>query len=442
MNFKIYGPYLSPDDASGNGGNEGLSEDAQDLADLEGEPEGEEDDPDGDEEGGEGDPDGEEEGDGDGSEGDQEGDGEEDEEAEGEEGAGKGRKKDDDEPEVDASGRPTVKAVKAAFPDIFKKFPYLKTAFFELPRYKEVFADPEEAQSAATKAGDFDALESSLVGKGDPSILLNVLNENNPKALARVVENFGPALRKLNPEVYLKLTEPIIEDLIYYANAHGTKTGNKNLVLSAKHIAHYVFSNNGEIPDISKRAAADSGPSEDELQLQRDRQEFDNTRHRDALVSVATSASTVLDRVVENKLDGLTPFEKKALVRDCREQTNSALQEDKAFQRSLASLWAQAKRDNYSDASKERIKSAWLSRAKAVAPGIRNKLKQEALAARTDSGEGNRTRNKEKRTFPAQGGRSVRGGGGRVLDPHKIDYSKTSDADILSGDNGRVTFKR
>jgi hypothetical protein len=447
MNFKIYGPYLSPADAGSGGGgdDDALSPDAQDLADLEDAPDSGDDDGEGDQEGEEGDPDGEdpEAEDPDGAEGDPE-DAEDknDEEEEGE-GADKGRKKgkDDDEPEVDAIGRPTVKALRAKYPDIFKDFPYLKRSFFELPKYAEIFSTPDEANIAANKANDFDALEATLVAKGDPKLLLETLNTNNPKALAKVVENFGPKLRSLDPELYTKLTEPIIEELLFIVAKHGEKTGNKNLQLAARHVANYVFQNGGEITPPRNRGERE--PSEEETQLQNERAEFDNTRFQSALQEVATSAATALDRVIDRKLDGLTPFEKKALIRDVNEQVNATLRADKAFQRQMAGLWAQAKRAGYSNDSKKRAENTWLARAKEVAPGIRNKLQQEALSARKGSGEGNRNRNEGgKRTFPGQGGGGGRSNGGRVLDPHKIDYSKTSDADILSGDERRVTLKR
>ena len=449
MNRRIYGflfPLLSPEGAPGGGGSgaDDMSESARDLADLEEGP-GDGGKGSGDDDGeGDGDDDSEGEGEGDEEEGD-EGEGEDDEGEEGdedeeEEGDGKkGKKKDDEEeePETDAQGRPTVKAIKALAPDLFKKFPYLKTAFFELPKYKEVFSTPEEAQGAAAKAADFDALEVSLVGKGDAHLLLDQMNTNNPKALAKMLDGFGDAVRKVDPNLYLRITEPIIEELLHFAAKHADKIGDKNLKLSAQHLARYVFNNGGEIPQL--RQPKSNEPSDEEKELQRDRQNFDNERFGAAMEDVATRSVESIDKIFERKLDMLTPFEKKAVLRDAREELNTTLKADKELQRKLSSLWASAKRDSYSTASKERVKEAWLSRAKLLAPGIRNRLKQEALAARTP-GKGTQQREGGKRTFPVQGGGGSRGSS-RVLDPTKIDWKKTSDADILN-DNGKVTLKR
>lgn len=452
MNRRIYGPYYSPvSDNGGGGGDENLSEDAQDLADLadvgeENDDAGDED-PDDDAEKQDGDPDDSEgDGDSDGEDEEEEGDEddkekEDDDEEEVDE-DGKKKKKDDDEeePELDAQGRPTVKAIKAALgKDVFKKFPYLKTAFFEIGKYKEVFADVQDAQNAASKAADYDVLDASIVGRGDPKILLQALHENNPKSLTKLAENFGPALRELDQDTYLKLTQPIIEDLLYFMTKVGEKKGEKNLVYAARHAANFVFSNGGEIPDITKRGK--SGPSEEETQLQRDREAFDTTRHRDALTDIAGRASAALDRVIDHKLDKLTAFEKKAVIKDTQAAVNNALNADTAFQSKIKNLWAQAKRDSYSAASKKRIEDAWLLRAREVAPGIRAKLRQEALSARTPGKGDSNKNNGKKRSFPTSGGQSTRGDGRRVLDPSKIDYRKTTDADILSDDPKRVTYR-
>lgn len=418
---------------SGGGAADTGDELSQDLADLE----------DTNNEGDEGD-EGDDAGDdsegaeGDGEEGEEGQEGEEEEEVdeedgeeEEEDGEKKGKKK-KDEPLTDENGRPTVKAIKAKYPDLFKDFPSLRAAFFDYPKFLEVFPDPATAQEASEKAGEFDQLEASLVGKGDPSLLVKTLEENSPKALAKIVENFGEAVRSINQDLYMKLATPIVEELLYHASAHGKKTGNKNLDLAARHLANFVFANGGEVPDISKRAKGKNEPSEAEIELQRERDSNNQREFVRSLKEVADKSLSDITPIISSKLDGLTPFEKKQVIKETRAELDSKLSADSAFQKTLKALWRKAAEDGYSEVTKSRIRRAWLDRAKALAPAIRNRLRQEALNGRKEGtpNESDSNRPGKKRQFGNQGG--VNRGKREVLDPHKIDWRKTSDMDILN----------
>jgi hypothetical protein len=437
----------TPGDGGGGGGD--LDELSQDLSDLgeETPPKGKKDEEE--EESSDGDDDSDDSGDeeGSGEEDDDESsddesgeeeeeEGEEDgEEEEEEEGKGKKAKESD---EQDEYGRPTVKSIKSKYPNLFKEFPYLKTAFFEHSKYAEVFSDPDSAVDAANKAREFDALEATLVSQGDPSLLVKTLSENNPKALKKVVENFAEAVREVDSDLFVQLGTPIIEELIYHASNHGTKTGNKNLVLAARHLANYVFANGGEIPDISKRKGSKKEEkSESEKQLEVERAEFSKREFNRAAEEIEGSLDEELRAVIgkKSKLDGLTSFERKQVIKEARAEVNRRLLNDKILQNKLTALWKKAAEDGYSDVSKTRIRRVWLDRARAIAPGIRNRLRQEALGGRKGERtppEGDSNQQGKKRQFPSSGarGRGQRAAG--LVDPKKIDWRKTSDMDILN----------
>lgn len=439
-------PFYDEPGDTGGGSGEDLSESDQDLQDLE------EGTPPKDEEG-EGDEDADDSEEKDDSEGEEdeddseEGEGESDEDSEDEEEEdeekGKEGKKEDEEDELDESGRPTVKALKKAYPDLFKRFPGLRQAFFEHPKFLEVFADPESAQEAAAKANEYDALESSIVGKGDSELLIKTLGENNPAALKKVVESFAETVRAHDKDLYRTLATPIIEEVVYHAAAHANKLGvgkdqpGRNLMLAARHIANFVFANGGEIPDISKRASGEKKePSDAERQLNEERAAYRQEKYEGAMTEVEGKLTTELNGILGNKLESLTPFERKAVIKDARREIDQALLADKAFQRTLGALWRQAADSGYSDASKQRIRRAWLDRARTIAPGVRNRLRQEALDARTprkgDSDEERSSKSGKKRQFPSQGGRGSGKSSKGYADPSKIDWKKTSDLDILN----------
>lgn len=335
-----------------------------------------------------------------------------------------------EEVDRDEAGRPTVRAIKAKYPDLFKDFPDLKRSFFVLPKYEEMFADPQQAVEAVEKSREFDDLEADIIGNGKADLLVKTLSENNPKALKRLLSSFADSVRENFEDGYLDLANPILQELCYTAFQHGNKTGNKNLATSARHIANFIWNNGGDIPDITKKAKSE--PSAAERELARERSENERDRFMSAVQSIMPSVEENLKSVLLNGLKSLTTFERKAVLKDARREIDEALKNDKAFQKSLDHLWGRAKSEKYSDASKERIKQAWLSRARQIAPSIRNRLAKEALDARRSAERTTNNEEQKKRTFPGQGGRDVRVPRSRVLDPKKIDWSKTSDMDILN----------
>ena len=355
----------------------------------------------------------------------------EDEEAESEEG-------EEDKPTEYA--RLPIRAVKEKYPNFFKDFPQLKAAFFGYPQFMEVFADIDSAREAASKAVEYDNLEASLVDKGDAKYFLNTLNENNPKALKKLLSGFSDTLKGIDQQAYLDLSTPIIEELLYHAAAHGSKVGNKNLSLAARHLANFVFANGGDIPDITKRGG-EKKPSEAEVQLQTEREQYANEKFRGALEDVINLINPDMNAILNNKLEGLSPFEKKQIVKESRTEINRILENDKGFQAQLRNLWKRASETGYSSESKSRIKRAGLDRAKLIAPSVRNRLRQEALTAKTPgkkaSGEvEGETKVKfkvtdKKKTFPERGGKTPSGTTRRVLDPKQIDWRNTTDKDIL-----------
>jgi hypothetical protein len=453
MNVRIYGPYYETPGGGGSGSSgkppaSAESETDQDLAQI-------------------GDiNDGAEEADGDAGDEDDSGseeedsspakragkgddESEEDSEDEGEEDDAAEEESEDDEKDSkeskleDPSTSPaSYKLIKSKYPNFFKDFPQFRAAVFEYPKYTELFADVDSAREAVEKATEFDNLEGSLVGKGDPKPLLTTLSENNPKALKKIAQNFGEALRETDGQTYIELTTPIIEELLFHAANHGNKTGNKNLVLAARHLSNFVFANGGDIPDAPSRKNGDKGPSEAEVQLQEERAQHAKEKFDTALGDVIKLLMPDMNSILNNKLEGLTPFERRQIVKEAKDEVDKILMRDKSFQASLHNLWKKAGEQNYSPESKSRIKRAWLDRAKLVAPSVRNRLKQEALSSRTagrkDSGDSEEENGKvkfkvssEKKSFPEKGGKVPSGRQSRTLDPKKIDWKKTTDRDIL-----------
>jgi hypothetical protein len=342
-----------------------------------------------------------------------------------------------EEEEPPVSGKPALKDIKKDFPDLFKRYPALKGAFFRDAEFSKVFPTPKDAEEAAQKAENYDTLESSLV-QGSPELLMKELSENNPRAFGELAKNWLPQLRALDNKLYVSVTEPVVEELIYVAFQHANKIGDKNLAMSARHLANFVFANGGEIPDLTERATRKPNPAE--IQLQKEREEWAQTRYKEADSEIFTRVTRALDQNIRQGLDPsntITDRMKTSIVNDIINEVNKMLMGDQAHGKRMSALWKKAVRDSFSRQSKESIVSTYLSGAKPLIRELRNRIRAEYLGTNGSTGK---RKLEEKPGVPPQKKRPFEGSSRRVdprrergvvLDPRKIDYSRTSDMDIL-----------
>jgi hypothetical protein len=107
---------------------------------------------------------------------------------------------------------------------------------------------------------------------------------------------------------------------------------------------------------------------------------------------------------------------------------------DPSHMRYMESLWSRARSNGRTEADKDRIIAAYMSRARSLAPQLRSKYVSEALGKRVRAA-GDKVRRVE--SIPprmANNGRESRNGGSQSYNPKSIDYRKTSDYDILNDD--------
>lgn len=473
--FRVAEPFLSPDDLGGSTGSG--SELSQDLADLTDEGRGEGREEEGEEgrrqtprnEGREGDDDlneGEEEqeeedpdADPDAEESEEEGEDDEEEDEE-EEAEGEEEEPEGDGKKVRVEGKPTIEDIKKiAGNDVFKYLPGLRGMVFEHKAMFEVFPDVEVAKEAAEKAGYFDEIKTSLE-MGDPKTLLTELKADE-HAFKQVATNFLPTLRELDPNLYIDLTLPIIEELLYRAGERAKVLGagydpttkkplpGQNLKLSAEWLADFVFGK-PEIPDITKRTPTEKHPAE--IQLEKERNERDTAARQQFSADINRDVDKSLRGMVTENLDPrLSKFERNAVIERVLDELATQVNKDQPFVTKMKGLWGRAKTARYSAQSKDAIVSAHTSRAKAVVKDIRNRIVQEALGprarqrvngSRQESQEGQSNNQPRKRQFGSHGRAGAPRQRTAVLDSRKIDWTRTSDADILADKGGdRIKLK-
>jgi len=334
-------------------------------------------------------------------------------------------------------GRPTLTDVKAKYPKIFKEFPELREVLFREQKFSEAFGSVEEAQEASSKVQNFDTIEAALLA-GDSTPIIEQLGQNAPDALASMVENFLPQLAKKSQDLYIKATIPVIEQFLSAGYEHGKSTNNANLMRSMQHAANFIFGK-FDIPDPSRRGQP-AGPHPAEQKLEHERRVWAQTRFQETSQEVSLEIDHELEAEI---LKGLDPDKKMSerqrsrLIRDIKDEIDANLSKDDAFRRQMRGLWQRASTANYPRDQRASIKSAFLARAKALVPGVRSRLRAEWFGEKsmkkTDSKANGKESSLGKKRFNQESGGSSSGKATKPPSSRDVDFTKTSDMDLIEG---------
>lgn len=330
--------------------------------------------------------------------------------------------------------------LKKEYPDLVKKFPGLRHAIFRDREFTQLFGSVDDAKEAAQKVEVFDHVDRALM-QGDPSVLVNVLNNDSAKDFAK---NIIPTLFKRSPELADAALKGPVLNIIRRAQAQGKKLGDtqqgKNLVAAAKILHNMLFDTYGiqEHDDdvVDKRVKAERE------QLSKKEQELYEERYNELFADTNEICTKKLSTMIESRLQGkenanLTPLMKKFIIKEVIREVGGVLDGDGQHMATMRALWKRAGKDGYSRSHLSQIATAYLGRARNLLGPYISKYKKEALGKGAVSGSGN-GQNPQKVTTSPQVGSSPSGKSGKI-DWKRVDWSKTSTADSLAG---RVTYKK
>ena len=345
-------------------------------------------------------------------------------------------KKEEDEEEDKDLGprRPSFKEIKEKFPEFFKTFPDLREAFFRESEYTKVFPTVEDAKDAVEELSSLSTIRDKVL-EGDFGAILEASKEADTASFDKLVENVLPALYKMDQDAFMRAITPSIENMLRTAHRDAVASGNEDLQNSSLHISKWFFGTEevatGKTTTV-KKAPEESKEAKD---LAAERSSFEATKFRDAYSSVISDRDVAMEKLILKGLDPddeLTKYVKTKLVKDIIEEVDKALQKDNSHMSLMNAKWRRAKQEGYSTEVKTKILSAYLDRAKSLIPSVRSRLREEATGKTVTKKVAQRVDDvTTRKEIPAGAPASH---GTRLPSPGEIDWSKTSDADILGGE--------
>jgi hypothetical protein len=339
-------------------------------------------------------------------------------------------------------GKLKIKEINKKYPELFKEYPELRNSFFRDKEFARRFNSPADADEVISEATAFRNL-GAMINNGEVEKLIGAIEETGPKQVEQFSENFLPALNKKNPDLYIKTVMPVIDSFLKNMYLAAVKTEDSNKMNAAKHAALWIFNDvrfaTGELSfqDIKKQEEAKKvGPDPEREKLEQEKRQFFELRYVECRHGVESGIQSRIRRQIVGHLpDGISDFLKDTLVEKIAADVDGTVARDQKHMNIMRSLWNRAKDAGFTEEWKTRLVNAYLARALPILPGVRSRLIVEGTKGIIDSEKLPRTQTaKKKPAVKVSGSHSQTG----KVDSSKIDYSKTSDMDIL---NGKINLK-
>lgn len=275
------------------------------------------------------------------------------------------------------------KEILAKYPKLFKDFPYLEKAYYREQQFTELLPTINDAKIAVEKAQVLDKFDREIMS-GDITTVLEAAKEESQEAFLKIADNYLPALRKVDQQAYYHVLGNVIKDTIITMVRESRAMGEQGqpLQAAANILNQFVFGSNTFQPPqpLSKSSKPEDKGKEDEIR-QREQQlvmgQFESTRD-----DLQSRTDNVLKATIDGHIDPkktMTDYVRKNASREAFETLESLMTKDTRFRGLLDRLWEKAFEKNFDKESTDRIKSAYLSKAKTLLPSVIKKARNDAL---------------------------------------------------------------
>jgi hypothetical protein len=303
------------------------------------------------------------------------------------------------------------KEILKKYPSLFKDFPYLEKAYYREQQFTELLPTIEDAKTAVEKSQVLDRFESDLMS-GSTETVLKAVRETNPNGFYKIVDDYLPTLAKIDEKAYYhvigNLTKHTIVSMVQEARRLGVGQDNENKPLPGNALQNAALLLNQFVFGTTEfKAPSQLANNEDPKENSRERQlaekeqtfvrtQFENTRN-DLNTRVNNTLKNTIDANIDPK-KSMTDYVRKNAARDCMDNLERVINQDSRFKALLDKLWEKAFSEGFSKESADRIRSAYVSKAKTVLPALLKKARNEALR-----GTGHRVREDAEETTTRRG---------------------------------------
>jgi len=275
------------------------------------------------------------------------------------------------------------KEILAKYPQLFKDFPYLEKAYYREQQFTEIYPTIQDAKISAEKAQILDRAEKEVMS-GDITMFLQAAKEENQEAFNKIADNYLPTLRKVDQQAYYHVLGNVIKDTIITMVREGRNLGEQGAPLqaAANILNQFVFGSQNFEPPANLARQVDPQVARAQQEIQQHKQQqimhtFTNVRD-----DLQVKADNVLKSTIDGHIDpngSMSEYVKTHATNEAFGKLETLISQDTRFRSLLDKLWEKAFQSGFDKESTDRIKSAYLSKAKTLLPSVIKSARNTAL---------------------------------------------------------------
>lgn len=290
--------------------------------------------------------------------------------------------KDVDEEELEIAVPVKRKQILEKYPNIFKDFPYLEKAYYREEQYAQVFPSIRDAREASDKAQTFDRFEADVM-QGNTEKVLLAIKEGDERAFRRAVDNYLPTLAKVDQGAFLHVVGNVIRHALSNVSNEGKRRGESGepLTVAARIISQHMFGTEN-IEPAPALVQDDDRVNREREQISQERENFVREKFESARGELAGRIQNSLKATIAANIDpreSMSDYVRRNASRDAYENLEQQMRGDARFTSIMNTLWKRAFDEGFSKQAMDRIKSAYLSKAKTVLPTVIKQSRNDAL---------------------------------------------------------------
>lgn len=271
--------------------------------------------------------------------------------------------------------------ILAKYPQLFKDFPYLEKAYYREQQFTELLPTIEDAKQAVEAKSILDSFEKDLMG-GNSETVLKAVKAENPAAFAKMADNYMLTLRNVDEAAYFNVLGNITKHTIAAMVQEARSSKNEELQNAALLLNQFVFGTSTWEAPKTLAKPEQPGDKDKENNISEREKQFLNTQLESTRGDLNTRVNNTLRNTIQAHIDpkeSMTPYVRRNAERDAMEKLTDLVNKDSRFKVLVDKLWEKAYKDGFTPEAKERIKSAYLSRAKTLLPSVIKMARNEAL---------------------------------------------------------------
>jgi len=278
-----------------------------------------------------------------------------------------------------------------AYPDLFKKFPYLESAYYRDAAFTAILPTIEDAKDAVSARNTLNAFEEDL-GNGDIAKLLGAVNKENPEAFAKIADDYMGTLAQVDPRAYHHVLGNVLKDTIMAMVQEAKESQDEDLQVAAQTLHKFAFASSKWTPK-TKLAVEKSANTKVEDKISDREKEFNKRQFTTASNELKTTVNNRLKATIETNLDpkkSMSDYVRKNAVKDSLDKVEQLMNQDSRFKSIVDKLWQSAQKSEYSKESMDRIQSAYFTKAKGLLLPVIKSVRNEALKGMTRKANDNK----------------------------------------------------